>query len=328
MRADRLLSILMLLQSAGRKTAAQLAAELEVSERTIYRDVTALGVSGVPVYTEPGPGGGISLIESYRSDLTGLTTDEVRALFMLSIPSPLMDLGYDQKLKGAMRKLSAALPAALRGDERRVRQRIYVDNDSWDKPGKALPHLLTVQQAVWENKVLDIEYRSLMGSRVGPLSAEIWPLGLVAKAGVWYVVGQRADHIMVLPVERLLQVRMREQRFEREPDFDLVVFWRMWCAENEDGRLLFCTTVRVDAEQLPLLRGVLGDAIRAEGGQIGEVGSDGRVSLRLWFTNFEEARGQILSYGRALEVAEPPALRLSVADYARRILELYGDDPL
>jgi predicted DNA-binding transcriptional regulator YafY len=327
MRADRLLSILMLLQSAGRKTAAELAEELEVSERTIYRDVTALGISGVPVYTEPGPGGGISLIESYRSDLTGLTAEEVRALFMLSIPSPLIDLGYDQKLKGAMRKLSAALPATLRGDERWVRERIYVDNDSWEKPGKALPHLLTVQQAVWENRVLQIAYRSLMGSRVGPLAAEIRPLGLVAKAGVWFLVGEREDHILVLPVERLLHARMREQRFERERDFDLVAFWQGWCAENEDGRLHFCATVRVDADLLPLLPEVLGDAAGDNGGQNGEIGSDGRVCLRLWFASFEEARGRVLSYGRALEVVEPLALRMSVVDYARQILDLYVQQP-
>ncbi len=320
MRADRLLSILMLLQSAGRKTAAELAAELEVSERTIYRDVTALGIAGVPVYTEPGPGGGISLIESYRSDLTGLTTEEVRALFMLSVPSPLLDLGYDQKLKGAMRKLSAALPATLRGHEQGVRQRIYVDNDSWEKPGKALPHLLTVQQAVWEDRVLDIQYRSLLGSRVGPLAAQIRPLGLVAKAGVWYVVGEDADHFMVLPVERLLQAGMGEQRFERDRDFDLVAFWRRWCAENEDSRLSFCATVRVDAELLPLLAGVLGQAV---GGDSGEIGFGGKVCLQLWFASFEEARGRILSYGGAVEVVEPQPLRQSIADYARQILNLY-----
>jgi predicted DNA-binding transcriptional regulator YafY len=235
-----------------------------------------------------------------------------------------MDLGYDQKLKGAMRKLSAALPVTLRGDERRVRQRIYVDNDSWEQRGNALPHLLTVQRAVWANSVLEITYRSLMGSRVGPLAAQVMPLGLVAKAGVWYLVGEREDHIMVLPVERLMQVRMREERFEREADFDLVAFWQGWCAENEHGRLYFCATVRVDAALLPVLVELLADAIEGEGEQIGESGSDGRVSLQLWFASFEEARGRILSYGRALEVVEPPELRLSVVDYARQIAEVYA----
>lgn len=324
MRADRLLSILMLLQSKGRQTAAELAAVLEVSERTIYRDVTALGISGVPVYTEPGPGGGISLIESYRSDLTGLTTDEVQALFMFSIPSPLMDLGYDQKLKGALRKLSAALPATLRGDEQRVRQRIHIDNDPWEESTEVLPHLLMVQQAVWDDRVLDIAYQSYLGSRVGPLAATIEPLGLVAKAGVWYVVGNREDHIMVLEVERLLQVGMRGQRFERQSDFDLVTFWQGWCAENQDGRSLFRVTVRIVPELLPEMQGLLGDVAGTQSGMMAETGPDGRIRMSLWFTSFEEARGRLLGYGRALEVVEPLALRLSVADYARQIVDVYA----
>jgi predicted DNA-binding transcriptional regulator YafY len=324
MRADRLLSILMLLQSKGRQTAAELAAVLEVSERTIYRDVTALGISGVPVYTEPGPGGGISLIESYRSDLTGLTTDEVQALFMFSIPSPLMDLGYDQKLKGALRKLSAALPATLRGDEQRVRQRIHIDNDLWEETTEVLPHLLMVQQAVWDDRVLDIAYQSYLGSRVGPLAATIEPLGLVAKAGVWYVVGNREDHIMVLEVERLLQVGMRGQRFERQSDFDLVTFWQGWCAENQDGRSLFRVTVRIVPELLPEMQGLLGDVAGTQSGMMEEAGPDGRIRMSLWFTSFEEARGRLLGYGRALEVVEPLALRLSVADYARQIVDVYA----
>ncbi|NCF67726.1 MAG: WYL domain-containing protein [Chloroflexi bacterium] len=324
MRADRLLSILMLLQSKGRQTAAELAAVLEVSERTIYRDVTALGISGVPVYTEPGPGGGISLIESYRSDLTGLTTDEVQALFMFSIPSPLMDLGYDQKLKGALRKLSAALPATLRGDEQRVRQRIHIDNDPWEESTEVLPHLLMVQQAVWDDRVLDIAYQSYLGSRVGPLAATIEPLGLVAKAGVWYVVGNREDHIMVLEVERLLQVGMRGQRFERQSDFDLVTFWQGWCAENQDGRSLFRVTVRIVPELLPEMQGLLGDVAGTQSGMMEEAGPDGRIRMSLWFTSFEEARGRLLGYGRALEVVEPLALRLSVADYARQIVDVYA----
>lgn len=139
MRADRLLSLLILLQSNGRMTAAELAEELGVSERTIYRDVTALGTSGVPVTTESGPGGGISLVERCRSDLTGLMSHEVQALFMLSIPAPLIDLGLDRRLKGALRKLSAALPAALKWHERRVRQRIHIDGDGWEQSGERYP---------------------------------------------------------------------------------------------------------------------------------------------------------------------------------------------
>src|SRR5512136_703550 len=134
MRADRLLSLLMLLQARGRMTAQELAAELEVSERTIYRDINALSASGVPVYAESGPGGGCALLDSYRTNLTGLDQDEVRALFMLSIPAPLDQLGVSQELRTALLKLSAALPDTRRGDEERTRQRIHLDSTWWFQP--------------------------------------------------------------------------------------------------------------------------------------------------------------------------------------------------
>ncbi len=137
MRADRLLSILMILQARGRVTAQQLAEELEVSVRTVYRDMDALSASGVPVYAERGPGGGCSLLDSYRTTLTGLTRDEVRALFMLSIPAPLAELGVDQELKAALLKLSAALPDSRRLDEAQVRQRIHLDSAGWSEASRA-----------------------------------------------------------------------------------------------------------------------------------------------------------------------------------------------
>lgn len=148
MRADRLLSLLMLLQIRGRMTAQELAQELEVTERTIYRDVLALSTSGVPVYTERGPGGGIELLEDYRTNLTGLTAEEVRALFMLSIPEPLEKLGVGRDLRAALLKLTAALQGRLRSEEERSHQRIYLDSVPWHQADKPLPFLSIIQQAV------------------------------------------------------------------------------------------------------------------------------------------------------------------------------------
>lgn len=144
MRADRLLSLLMLLQIRGRMTARELAKELEVSERTIYRDIDALSIAGVPVYGEPGPEGGYALVDSYRTNLTGLTEGEVRALFMLSIPAPLADLGVSHELRAALPKLSAALPNARRRDEERVRQRFHLDSTWWRQGEERVPHLQTI----------------------------------------------------------------------------------------------------------------------------------------------------------------------------------------
>ena len=155
MRADRLLSMLMLLQTRGRMTARDLAEELEVTQRTIYRDLNALSAAGVPIFAERGPGGGISLIERYRSDLTGLNQDEIRALFMLGMPPALAELGLDQDLKAALLKLAASLPADSLGDEQRVRQRIHIDLFPWQSqsvnaPPTSLQTLQGLGKLWWE----------------------------------------------------------------------------------------------------------------------------------------------------------------------------------
>ena len=147
MRADRLLSILMLLQARGKMSAQALADELEVSVRTIYRDLDALSAAGVPVYAERGPGGGCLLLDSYRTTLTGLTRDEVRALFALSIPSALSELGIDDEARTALYKLSAALPASRRPDEAGSRQRVHLDPEGWSDPKAPAPHLQRIYQA-------------------------------------------------------------------------------------------------------------------------------------------------------------------------------------
>ncbi|RPH59405.1 MAG: HTH domain-containing protein, partial [Chloroflexi bacterium] len=152
MRADRLLALLMLLQTRGTLTAQALAAELEVTERTIYRDVTALSAAGVPVYTERGPGGGIALVESYQTDLTGLRPEEAQALSMLAIPEPLVRLGVGTELKAALLKLSAAIPAAAREKQAQARQRIHLDAAWWFQPEEPTPHLPALQQAVWQDR--------------------------------------------------------------------------------------------------------------------------------------------------------------------------------
>ena len=186
MRADRLLSLLMLIQARGKMTVRELAEELEVSERTIYRDITALSTSGVPVYALRGPGGGVRLIEEYRTTLTGLTPDETRALFMLSIPAPLMQLGMGEEFKGALLKLSASLPASRRADEARTRQRIHLDSSWWFQSEQDVPYMHTVQQALFQDRRLHIKVRWNFFNT--ELEQEAEPYGLVAKANVWYLV--------------------------------------------------------------------------------------------------------------------------------------------
>ncbi len=324
MRADRLLSLLMLLQARGRMPAAQLAAELEVSVRTIYRDMDALSAAGVPVYAERGPRGGCALLDGYRTSLTGLTQDEVRALFVLSVPDVLDELGMSGELRAALRKLMAALPAARRSDEEQVRARIYLD---WSGRGPAAgpaPHLPALQRATWEDERIHITYRSLVGPHVLILERTVEPYGLVARTGAWHLVYGFEGALRVLRVGQVVAVTPTAEHFTRPPDFDLAAFWEGWRAREAENRPEFHATVRAAPALAVLLPLYFGEPLRATLAQA-TPDADGWVQVTLPFERFEEARERLLGFGSAVEVLSPPALRLSVLDYARQIVRFYSD---
>jgi predicted DNA-binding transcriptional regulator YafY len=320
MRADRLLSMLMLLQTQGKMTARRLARELEVSERTIYRDVVALSAAGIPIYTEDGPGGGISLVDDYQTRLTGLRPEEAQALSMLAIPEPLVRLGVGQELKTALLKLSAAIPASVRERQAQAHQRIHLDAAWWFQSEESTPHLQTIQQAVWQDRLLQIVYR---GDFEAAIEQVIAPYGLVAKASIWYLVYARQGMIRARRVSRIISASILPQSFERPADFDLVVFWQLWCEDFERGRPYYEVQVLVSpilAKRLPrLLKDNLPDQLSAPP----SMNREGWQAMTLTFENFESARAQILSFGGAIEVLEPLALRMSVADFARQIQNVY-----
>ncbi len=325
MRADRLLSLLMLLQARGRMTAQELAAELEVSERTIYRDINALSASGVPVYAESGPGGGCALLDSYRTNLTGLTSDEARALFMLNIPAALDQLGVTQELKAALLKLSAALPEARRRDEERIRQRIHLDSTWWFQTEEPLPHLQTLYRAMWDDRVVQVTLRLKFGSLLDTQADRlIAPFGLVAKAGVWHVIAQKDDQLRVYRVADVIDARITDQRFERCADFDLVDFWQTWCDQVEQNRPRYEVMVRLAPHFVADAHHYLGEEVQAAIAQADRSDEQGRVTIRVVFESLEEARGRCLSLGRAVEVLEPEALRKSISDYAEQIRQVYA----
>jgi predicted DNA-binding transcriptional regulator YafY len=320
MRADRLLSILLLLQAHGQMTARELSEELEVCERTIYRDIDALSIAGIPVFSKSGCEGGFALVDSYRINLTGLSEGEVRALFMLSIPAPLNDLGASQDLQKALLKLSAALPDTLRRDEEKVRQCFHFDSTWWRQGEERVPHLHKIHQAIWENYRLHVVYSPPFGIE---FERVVSPYGLVAKAGVWYLVCATDDKIHVHRVSNLLDVQMSDITFERPASFNLAVFWREWCAEYEKLLSDFTATVRVAPDFIPELLRYHGDSIRAKVTQSGATDADGWIKLELSFESFEVARDRILSFGRGVEVLEPSSLHRSVIDYAEQIIALY-----
>ncbi|CAG0993123.1 hypothetical protein ANAEL_02417 [Anaerolineales bacterium] len=323
MRADRLLSLLLLLQSRGRMTAQELADTLEVSPRTIYRDVEALTLAGVPIYAEYRRGGGYALLENYRTTLTGMTDEEVRALFMLNIPAPLDALGLSEPLRRALLKLSAAVPSAHRQSEERVRQRIYLDSNWWFQGGESIPYLQLIQQAVWEDHQIFLGYILPMAGGV-EIDQIVDPYGIVAKAGVWYLVYHYKGSLRAKRIAQLTRVEVLPTTFSRPADFELEAFWRRWCASIEHSRPRYPVLVRVSPYFLNELPRHLEDHIETAHLHPTATDSDGWIRLTLIFESLEQARQRILSFGRGVEVLEPEPLRLIVIDFATQIVSLYG----
>jgi predicted DNA-binding transcriptional regulator YafY len=335
MRADRLLSILMLLQARGRMTAQELAGELEVSERTIYRDLEALHTAGVPVLAERGPGGGCELPEKYRTNLTGLTEPEVRGLFLSAVPGPLADLGMGKALEAAMLKLAASLPDMHREDVARVRGRIHVDTAEWFRPQEAVPHLKTIEEAVWRDRRLSITYRRTEGLVV---KRRIEPYGLVAKGNVWYVVGAIVQRpqiygvsrvksarsmVQVYRVSRIMAAELTEEGFERPDNFDLAGFWAQWCEEFQDSLPRYTATLRFSPGLVPALPRIYGEGVRALIDGAEPPDEQGWIAFTLTFDSFEAACGSVLGLGTGAEVLEPPELREAVLDLASRVVDFY-----
>lgn len=321
MRADRLLTLLLLLQTRGRMSARELAEELEVSERTIYRDIEALSLAGVPVYAETGRDGGYALLESYRTSLTGLTEAEVQALFMLEIPAPLADLGVGQALRSALLKFAAALPEEHRFEESRVRQRFYLDASWWERGGESPPHLQALYQAVWQDRKVLLTYRPLANV---VMEQTVDPYGLVAKAGVWYLVCARAGRIRVHRISELIATSLLDEGFARPEGFDLAGFWAGWVAERARQQGQYPVVFRISPQLRPYLQMYFGERVQSALDRAGEADERGWLTLELSFESLEAARDCLLACGGGVEVLAPRALRLGVRDYAEQIAAVYG----
>jgi predicted DNA-binding transcriptional regulator YafY len=320
MRADRLISIAMLLQTHGKMTAEELSEQLEVSPRTIYRDIIALGMSGVPIYTDRGPGGGIALLESYRTNLTGMNEEEIRALFMVNIPEALAELGLDQKLKSAFLKLAASLPSHQQKVESLTQQRIYLDSTPWKEKDELAPHLNILNQAVWRDKLIRLVYRGRFATL---LNVELAPIGLVAKMNSWYLVGNDHGHMRVIKVIDILQVETTDQACERDVDFDLAGFWKGWCKAAQERHSVLEVQIKVTPNLLKSLPYFLGEGVKFNLFDIDKSNEHEWRNVTIWFDDMYQAREKILSMGNAAEVLEPEALKLSVIDFAKQIIEYY-----
>ena len=323
MRADRLLSILMILQARGKTSAREIADELEVSVRTIYRDIDALSAAGVPVYAERGPNGGCALIEGYRSNLTGLTQEEVKALFMLSVPASLDQLGVSQDLRSALRKFSASLPGIYKNDKEMVRRRIYLDWTTWSQDEESSPHLQVIHKAIWEDRKLYLVYRQQIGPLFERFERIVDPIGLVAKEGHWHLVCAGDGRFRVYRISHIIEAHVKNEHFKRPKGFNLISFWESWCKEKKHLPS-YRVTMRVAPFLLQFLPFYFKDSIHDAITNAGLPDSRGWTTLVHAFENFAHARERILGFGGAVEVLEPEALRLSVIDFARQIVDRYN----
>lgn len=320
MRADRLLSLMMLLQTRGQITADALAKELDVSPRTIYRDIDALSMAGVPVYANGGPGGGYALLDSYRTTLTGLNEEEIRALFMLTIPTPLAQLGMNQQLKGAILKLTSSFNHEHQEKADALRQRIYLDSAGWFQSNESVPYLKMIQEAVWQDRQLIIFYRRRNGVVT---ERHISPYALVAKASVWYVVAETDNGMRVYRVARIDAVQLTETHFTRPVEFDLPQFWSEWVAEYESSVPQYPVTLQVSPQLTTKLPYILGKGIRPllENTPPNE---NGWRTIAYTFERIEEAQAFVLSMGAGAKVIAPKELRDAVLVLAKEVVAGYG----
>ena len=216
MRADRLLSIILLLQTRGKMTAKKLAEELGVSRRTILRDITVLSVSGVPVYSEGGHGGGIALVEEYRTTLTGLNTFEVQSLFVAQNHAALRDVGLGDAGERLLLKLLAALPSTQHSTADHIRQRLMIDPTWWWHDASISPFWEDIQKAVYEDRLIEVAYENFDGKISRRLLA---PYSLVCKSSVWYLLAERDKELRVYRVTRIHSVRLLDKSFSTPPRF-------------------------------------------------------------------------------------------------------------
>jgi predicted DNA-binding transcriptional regulator YafY len=301
MRASRLVSLLLLLQTRGQLTAAELADRFEVSIRTIHRDIESLGDAGVPVEAVRGPAGGYRLARGYRTRLTGLTAEEAEALFA----APAAELGLGGVLADARLKLLAAMPAELQERAERSARLFHLDTRGWFRGEDKTPHLPTLASAVWQGKRLRARYRE--GPRV--VQRTLDPLGLVQKGGAWYLVARRSAGMRVYRVSRFASVRIRNDGFERPKDFELAAFWDEWSRTFEESTRRFSVTLRAGE----IVRRFLPRELQEE---------DGVYTVR--FESLDDAFRELLKFGPDAEVLEPVELRERIATAAAEVVGLYS----
>ena len=320
MRADRLLSIVLLLQTHGQLTSRTLAERLEVSERTIHRDMEALSFSGLPVVAERGSTGGWSLLGEYRTNLTGLNEAEIQSLFVTQPPKLLADLRLKKASEGALLKLLAALPAMYRQGAEQARRRIHIDTGGWShRPEEAVPLLPVLQEAIWSERKLLFTYQR--GPGCDEVEREADPLGLVAKGSAWYLVARIGEDVRSYRISRISQATVMDQPCVVPAGFDLAAFWEQSTTAFKTALPNYVAKFRVSPDAFLRLR-FAGRFARV--GDTVERDLDGWMRVSVGFDVEEMAVEYAMGFGSKLEVLEPRSLREKVIAAAHQVLEFYS----
>lgn len=318
MRADRLLNLLLLLQNRGKMSSRQLAELLEVSERTIVRDIEALSAAGIPVYAERGSRGGWVLADSYRTNLTGMRPEEIVSLLLANHNELLKDLGIQGDFQAAYQKLLAAAPAPIRQDAELIRERLHIDGAGWHASEEAFPWLSAVQEAVWAQRKLRIRYRK----EEGITERIIHPLGLVAKRNVWYVAAEQEPdgELRTFRISRLEEASLLDETFMRPEGFDLAAYWEQSTTRFKSELPRYVARVRTTEAGLDRLRKERFIKVL----QVENSDNQGQILAEVDLQTLDWACGVILRIGRDAEVLEPQELRERMISEAQAILASYG----
>ncbi|MBB6547616.1 helix-turn-helix transcriptional regulator [Nonomuraea rubra] len=324
MRASRLVSILLMLQTRGRMTARELADRLEVSVRTIYRDVESLHAAGIPLYGDAGPRGGYQLLDGYRTRLTGLTADEAESLFLAGLPGPAAELGLGTVVAAAQLKLMAALPVELRDRAGRIQERFLLDAPTWYRDQDPATYLAAVADAVWNERRIQIRYRRWKEPQ--EVERRLEPYGLVVKAGRWYLVARAGEDVRTYRVSQILDLQPLAEKFARQEGFDLAAYWAGYLAEFEARLRWGEAVVRLSPRGVERLADLMTPGVVAAADESASPpDGEGWTRVTVPIESIEHAAGEFLRLGTDAEVLAPLALRERVAATADELSRRYRE---
>lgn len=318
MRAERLLSLLMILQLRSRTTADDLSAQLEVSVRTVYRDIEALIQSGVPISADRGRKGGVRLAPGYQTRLTGLSAKEGEALPFAGVAVAATALGLAGPAESARLKVLAALPQAAREQAYHASERFYLDPADWYRRSATPQHLQTIAEAVWAGQVIHMDYESWRGAK----TRRVDPLGLVMKAGAWYLLGRVGKQLSIYRVESVHTVRMLPRKYLQPRNFNLASVWKQQVAQFETSLRRMKATIRVADSALSRIHRLGADA--AEAIHRAQPDQSGWRPAEIWIESIDHAAGLLLGFGAEIQVLTPEPLRLELSKRAAQVHSLYA----